>query len=85
MNRNPLLEQGRKCCDALLAQHPEVTAPLSISRQIDYLIGLESGSISDRSRLKEITIGVLTAREIEPLDDEAAEIFYKISSEASRM
>lgn len=85
MNRTQLLEQGRKLCDALLAQYPSLQAILSISRQIDYLMGLDSGAISDRSRLKEITIGVLTAREIEPLDDEASEVFYKISSEASRM
>jgi len=35
--------------------------------------------------LKEIIIGVLTAREIEPLDEEAAELFYKVSGEAKRM
>jgi hypothetical protein len=44
------------------------------------LIGLEQGVCSDRSRLKDITIGVLTAREIEPLDDGVAETFYQIAS-----
>ena len=85
MNRTQLLEQGKKVCDALLAQHPSAQALISISRQIDYLMGLDSGAITDRSRLKEITIGVLTAREVESLDDEASEVFYKISSEASRI
>jgi hypothetical protein len=33
-----------------------------------------------RSRLKDITIGVLTAREIEQLDLGAAETFYQIAS-----
>lgn len=85
MNRRQLLEQGRQFCNALLAQYPDSQALLSISRQIEYLIGLESGATMDRSRLKEITIGVLTAREVEPLNEEASEIFHKISSEASRM
>lgn len=85
MNRLRLLALGREECRALLCKYPNSKALLSISRQIEYLIGLEDGSIADRSRLKEITIGVITAREIEPLDDDAAEIFFKISSAAKHM
>ncbi|HXE04808.1 MAG TPA: immunity protein Tsi6 family protein [Bryobacteraceae bacterium] len=80
-----LLEDGQKKCNRLLSQYPTNTALQSVAKQIEYLIGLESGSNSDRSRLKDITIGVLTAREIEPLDDDAAETFYQISSTAKRM
>lgn len=85
MNRLQLLELGRQKCSALLGQYPSSTALLSVSRQIAYLIGLEDGSVVDRSRLKDITIGVITAREIEPLDDDAAETFYQIASEAKLM
>lgn len=85
MNRQQLLEIGRQKCATLLSQYPSSNALLSVFRQIEYLIGLESGAIADRSRLKEITIGVITAREIEPLDDEAAETFYQIAGEAKRM
>jgi hypothetical protein len=85
MNRQQLLELGRKKCSALLSQYPSSTALLSVSRQIEYLIGIADGSVVDRSRLKEITIGVITAREIEPLDDDAAETFYQIASEAKQM
>jgi hypothetical protein len=85
MNRQQLLELGRQKCGALLGQYPGSTALLSVSRQIEYLIGIEGGSVSDRSRLKDITIGVITAREIEPLDDDAAETFYQIASEAKQM
>lgn len=85
MSRQQLLELGRQKCSALLAQYPSSTALLSVLRQIEYLIGLDNGTITDRSRLKEIIIGVLTAREIEPLDDDAAETFYQIASEAKQM
>jgi hypothetical protein len=85
MTRQQLLERGRQECSRLLAQYPSSTALLSVSRQIEYLIGIAGGSVTDRSRLKEITIGVITAREIEPLDDDAAETFYQIASEAKQM
>jgi hypothetical protein len=85
MNRQQLLKLGRKKCDTLIARYPSSTALLSVSRQIEYLIGIDGGSVTDRSRLKEITIGVITAREIEPLDDDAAETFYQIASEAKQM
>jgi hypothetical protein len=85
MSRQQLLELGRMKCDMLLVRYPNSNAVLSVSQQIMYLIGLDDGSIADRSRLREITIGVLTAREIEPLDDDAAETFYQIASEAKYM
>jgi hypothetical protein len=85
MNRLQLLELGRQKCNALLGQYPSSSALLSVSRQIDYLIGLEDGSVADRSPLKDITIGVITAREIEPLDDDTAETFHQIASEARQM
>lgn len=65
MNRPQLLELGRQKCKALLGQYPSSAALLSVSRQIDYLIGIEDGSVTDRGRLKDIIIGVLTAKEIE--------------------
>lgn len=82
MNRQELLLAGKRHCINLAKQYPDLQALHSIAHQIDYLTGIDNGSISDRSKLKNITIGVLTAREIEPLDDVATEIFYKISVEA---
>ncbi|MBX8560834.1 hypothetical protein K5D57_14120 [Pseudomonas cichorii] len=75
-----LLENGQKKCRELLYKYPSSVALQSVGKQIEYLIELEKGTHSDRSRLKDITIGVLTAREIEQLDDDAAEIFYRIAS-----
>jgi hypothetical protein len=85
MSRQQLLELGRQKCRVLLGQYPDSTALLSVSRQIEYLIGIESGSLIDKSRLKAIIIGVITARENEPLDDDAAETLYQIASEAKQM
>ncbi|WDD94509.1 immunity protein Tsi6 family protein [Burkholderia sp. FERM BP-3421] len=67
-------EQGLEKYRHLLMQHPDSRALLSISKQIEFLIDLEKGVVLDVSRLREITIGVLTAREVEPLDKGAAEI-----------
>ncbi len=85
MHSKQLLELGRSKCDVLIGKHPNSAALSSVLRQIEYLIGIADGSISDRSRLKEITIGVVTAREIEALDMDAAETFYQIASEAKLM
>ena len=83
--RQQLFEKALRKCNELLNQYPNHGALLAIARQIEYLHGLETGVNPDRSRLKEITIGVLTAREIEPLDEDVAELFYKVSGEANRM
>ena len=80
-----LLESGEKACSDLLLRYPSCTACLSIYRQIEYLTAPEQGAYSDKSRLKDITIGVLAAREIEPLDENAAEIFHQIASASKLM
>lgn len=77
-----LFEQGLNRCRALLALHPDSPALMSIEKQIEFLIDLEKGLTSDVSRLREITIGVLTVREVEPLDGEVAKVLYQVASEA---
>ncbi|MFN4290678.1 MAG: immunity protein Tsi6 family protein [Permianibacter sp.] len=83
--RLKLFEHALSECQKLLAQYPGNGTLQSIEKQLEYLIGLESGAHTDRSRLREIIIGVQTAREIEPLDEDIAEVFYKAASEAGRM
>ncbi|MBZ2190596.1 hypothetical protein K8B33_15930 [Alcanivorax sp. JB21] len=80
-----MLDKASKKCDELLVKYPTHEPLKSIKQQLYYLIGLESGRHSDRSRLQDITIGVLTAREIEPIDDEAAEVFYQVAGEVRQM
>lgn len=83
--RLTLLQNGKAKCYDLLSKYPNSVALQSVAKQIEYLINLEEGAQSDRSRLKDITIGVLTAREIEQLDEDVAEIFYKIASASRAM
>lgn len=83
--RQELFKEALQKCHELLNQYPDNGSLLSIGRQIEYIQGIEEGTITDRSRLKEIIIGVLTAREIESLDEEAAELFYKVSGEVKQM
>lgn len=50
----------------------------SILKQLDFLIALSEGKRFDRERLADIIIGILTVREIEPVDYELAEQLYKV-------
>jgi hypothetical protein len=72
-------------CARLLAQYPQSRALVSIMEQLRYLIGVESGAVSDRSRIRSINIGVLAAREVEDMDQEVAELLHSISAEARGM
>jgi hypothetical protein len=59
MIRKQLLELGRQKGNELLGKYPGDTAILSVLHQIEYLSGIEDGSITDKSRLSNITIGVI--------------------------
>lgn len=83
--RLSILQSALTACEQLLVRYPENNALQSINAQLKYLMSVASGEESDGSRLKEIIIGALTAREIEPLDEDAAELFYKAADEARRM
>ncbi|MFV5501134.1 hypothetical protein VXP99_12655 [Acinetobacter towneri] len=65
--------------------YPDLIVLKSIYNQIEYLISFEKNMDIDKSRISEIIIGVQTVREIEPLDDIASEIFYRVADEARKM
>ncbi len=52
----------------------------SIDIQLDYLMHILDNSISDKTRLKDITIGIIAVREIEGIDDDLAELLYEIDA-----
>lgn len=83
--RIDLLLRAQNQCGKLMVMYPENITLQSIDSQIQYLIDLENGVTNDRSKLSQIIIGVQTAREIEGLDENAADIFYKVASEAKLM
>ena len=68
----------------LHSKYPDVQTIQSVIRQLEYLIGVENGS-NDKSRLGEIILGIQAAREIEPLDNELAELLYQINDEVRNM
>lgn len=76
---------ARKKCDNLMKSHPNLIVLKSIYNQIEYLISFEKNMDIDKSRIFEIIIGTQTVREIEPLDDIASEIFYRVADEARKM
>ena len=53
----------------------------AVIEQIEYLLALETGAATDRARLAHMTIGVLTAREIEDMNPELADVLYQIAAE----
>jgi len=83
-SRIQLFEMAVKQCDSLLIRFPDRQPILSIHHQLDYLLAVTRGE-QDSSRLGEIVIGALTAREVEPLSPEAAKVFYKVAAEARLM
>ena len=79
-----LFSQAMRECDQLLAAYPGRQPLVSIRRQLEYLLAVVQGG-ADGSRLKEIVIGPMTAREIEPMSATAAEVFYKVAAEVRSM
>jgi hypothetical protein len=69
----------------LREKYPELETIYSIIKQLEYLIELDAGRSTDRSRLNEIIVGVQAAREIEPLDPDLAEMLYAVSEQSKHM
>jgi hypothetical protein len=85
MSRHSLFTKALKRAENLEKRYPSVETIRSIIRQLEYLIALDRGDTHDRSRLKNIIIGVQAAREIEPLDMTLADTLYRVHDEAQRM
>jgi hypothetical protein len=66
-------------------RHPADQAIASIVNQLKFLIELEQGTRTGWNRIKDLTLGVLAVREIEPLDKSLAEHLYKVLEEVSQM
>ena len=68
-------------CNQMLQLFPDNGALKSIEKQLSYLLALSKRESTDISRLKDICIGVLAARELESLGMDI-EIFYQVQSAA---
>jgi hypothetical protein len=85
MGRLPLFQKALDETESLHRAYPDVQTLQSIANQIKYLISLATGASTDRSRLREIILGVQAAREIEPLNRDLADLLYRVDEEAKRM
>lgn len=62
----------------LLAEYPNFQPLESVIAQLQYLKGILNGEVEDRSRLKEIIIGIYAAREFEERDMDFANTLYDV-------
>lgn len=65
-------------CLKQLAKAPQFQPLLSVQAQLEYLLGVAEGSITDRSKLDKIIIGVYAAREFESRDMDFANLLYQV-------
>jgi len=80
-----MFSEAKRRLGDLYERYPEASVVVSMQNQLDYLIQIESGESTDRSRLKEIVLGVQTAREIEPRDEETAAFMYEVTDAVQEM
>ena len=80
-----MLREALARTEALSRRHPETATLRSIVRQLDYLVSVATGANGDRSRLKDVILGVQAAREVEPLDPSLAELLYRCDAEVKTL
>lgn len=85
MTRLQLFSEALDECRKRLAADPDFPPLRSTEAQLTYLVGLESGQHSDRSRLGKITVGTYAAREFEPGDMEFANLLHAVSDQVASM
>lgn len=84
MERESLFELAHRKCKSLQEVVPPDTQNRLIE-QIEYLFAVERGEESNVGLLKNVSIGAIAAREIDGIDDEAAELLFAVQSEADKM
>jgi hypothetical protein len=63
MNKNEIIERALQECESLMKQHPTCSPLEYVAVQLRYLKGLLAGEHSDKSRLKDINVGLIAVRE----------------------
>lgn len=66
-------------------KYPDNRMLLSIEIQLQYLVDLVSGKVKDRSRLKDINLGVIAVHEVEDRDEDLANQLYEVAELAGKM
>lgn len=78
MTRKELIRASLDRCDLVRQTYGDFPALESLRAQLSYLLDLEEGRKADRSRMEELSIPVLAAREIEDRDPKLADLLYRL-------
>ncbi|MGJ0237882.1 immunity protein Tsi6 family protein [Novosphingobium fluoreni] len=84
-SREALFDQSEKAIAELEQEWPTLPYLSSFREQVAYLRAVERGEETDRTRLIEINIGVITAMDIEDRDADVAVILHELASVAHTM
>ena len=74
---NLIADAKRRTC-VLTERFPGIRELESIRVQLDYLSDYAAGK-NEGERLRDINIGVIAVREVEPRDEELAELLYEVA------
>jgi hypothetical protein len=85
MNRLNMFRTATESVERLLLNYPNSVALKSVIAQLRYLIEVEAGVSKDTSKLGQINIGVLAAKEVEDMDVGVAEELYTVTAEVKKM
>ena len=72
-------------CEGFLARYPGLPGLLSARNQLGYLTAILTGQETDRSRLPDITLGRLAAREFDGWEDEFRDLLFKAQEVADSL
>lgn len=65
MDKAEIALQALRECDSLKQQHPRCPALNYVAVQMRYLLELLNGEPSDKSRLKDVNVGLIALREFD--------------------
>ena len=85
VEREVVFDRADGAIDALEKGWPTLSYLPSFRKQVAYLRAVERGEERDRSRLSEINIGVITAKDIEDRNAKVAEALHELADVARRM
>jgi len=79
MNEKEIIEQALQECESLLKQHPTCSPLEYVAVQLRYLISFVSGENADKSRLKDINVGLVAVREFSTRFPDFTEQLFAVS------
>lgn len=85
MDKYDVLKCAKEIVQRRLKLAPDYFIFQSIDAQLDYMKELIDGNISDRSKLKDINVGLYAIREFEESDPEFAKELKKVQFIADKM